>query len=292
MNEPYHKLGPDLYGCTFSKCQRTFQKRQDWEQHENSEHYPLKTWLCDEKILHGKVCRKACYSLPTFEDHLLKEHCTKEETIKEKIDTCRIGGNFQHCFWCGFCTQVIATTKGIEAWILRFDHIEDHFLGRNQNCQSIQEWISIEKFSNQQPDPLAINGHHGGIAKPKRQRSDSDVGEHEKSSKRDLRDSSAIDRPSPSLDRTNAPSRSPGEVTQIDSMGKSKHPDVLRQIKLDPQAASDSSAVDRDLASASPASTSTLRLPSTPPPEHLHKGHRKTGVQASSSSSSSSSSQV
>jgi hypothetical protein len=134
------------YGCTFLTCNKTFGSKNDWKRHENSQHFHLETWRCDEEKPEGGACAKVCYRRQTFQDHLKKEHHMEDnDTIKNKVETCRIGRNCQARFWCGFCIKLIELKKkGLDAWTERFDHIDDHFMGRRDlKKQSILDWIPV-----------------------------------------------------------------------------------------------------------------------------------------------------
>ncbi|KAG4428199.1 hypothetical protein IFR05_016320 [Cadophora sp. M221] len=135
------------YGCTFLTCNKDFGSKNDWKRHENSQHFHLETWRCDEERPEGGACAKACYRRQTFQEHLKKEHSiTEPELVKKKIDACRIGRNCQSRFWCGFCKELVdLKKKGLEAWTERFDHIDNHFMGRAPfPKQSIQDWIPVD----------------------------------------------------------------------------------------------------------------------------------------------------
>ena len=48
-----------------------------------------------------------------------------------QTELCRIGRNAQGRFWCGFYTKLIdLKARGMDVWTERFDHINDHFIGR------------------------------------------------------------------------------------------------------------------------------------------------------------------
>jgi hypothetical protein len=150
------------YGCTFLTCNKTFGSKNDWKRHENSQHFHLETWRCDEEKLEGGACAKVCYRRQTFQDHLKKDHSISDvDAIKIKVEGCRIGRNCQARFWCGFCTKPIdLAKKGIEAWTERFDHIDDHFMGRHGlSKQSIQDWIPIDsdKPRGDAPSPHSLD---------------------------------------------------------------------------------------------------------------------------------------
>jgi hypothetical protein len=135
------------YGCTFFTCSKTFGSKNDWKRHENSQHFHLETWRCDAEKAEGGACAKVCYRRQSFQEHLKKDHDISDlELLKTKADACRIGRNCQARFWCGFCTKLIdLTKKGVEAWTERFDHIDDHFMGRRGlTKQGIQDWIPVD----------------------------------------------------------------------------------------------------------------------------------------------------
>ncbi len=135
------------YGCTFLTCNKTFGSKNDWKRHENSQHYHLETWRCDEERPEGGACAKVCYRRQSFQDHLKRDHqLPDDDNLKTKLEDCRIGRNCQARFWCGFCTELIVLKKkGLEAWAERFDHIDDHFMGRKPfPKQSIQDWVPVD----------------------------------------------------------------------------------------------------------------------------------------------------
>lgn len=135
------------YGCTFLTCNKTFGSKNDWKRHENSQHFQLETWRCDEERPEGGVCAKVFYRKQIFQDHLDKEHqISNDDDKKHKVEVCRIGRNCQARFYCGFCTKLVALKKkGLDAWTERFDHIDDHFMGRhNLPKQGIQDWTPVD----------------------------------------------------------------------------------------------------------------------------------------------------
>ncbi|TVY83104.1 hypothetical protein LSUE1_G002827 [Lachnellula suecica] len=157
------------YGCTFLTCNKTFGSKNDWKRHENSQHFQLETWRCDEERPEGGDCAKVCYRKQTFQEHLSKEHhITDEEGVKNKLEGCRIGRNCQARFWCGFCTKLVELKKkGLDAWTERFDHIDDHFMGRRGlTKQGIQDWIPVDsdkpKGDVQSDVPTGKEGHESG----------------------------------------------------------------------------------------------------------------------------------
>ncbi|CAL3967700.1 unnamed protein product [Diplocarpon coronariae] len=159
------------YGCTFLSCSKSFGSKNDWKRHENSQHFHLETWRCDiPRLDESRACAKVYYRKQTFVEHLKKEHafpatsCASppshsarsapepgandsedEAAIKAKLDACRIGRSCQSPFWCGFCAALVTLKlQGIEAWGERFDHIDDHFMGRGEvRQQGIGEWVPV-----------------------------------------------------------------------------------------------------------------------------------------------------
>ncbi|KAJ4385041.1 hypothetical protein N0V85_008304 [Neurospora sp. IMI 360204] len=69
-----------------------------------------------------------------------------DPAIEKKVTECHIGRNCESRFWCGFCRKTIEFQKDKKlAWSARFDHIEDHFIGRNGvKQQNIKDWEFIE----------------------------------------------------------------------------------------------------------------------------------------------------
>ena len=144
------------YGCTFPACNnKTFGSKNDWKRHENSQHFHHETWRCDEEKSTGAVCAKVCYRRQTFTDHLQKDHLISDnDVVTMKVKTCHIGRNCQERFWCGFCLKLIhLTKKSVDAWTERFDHIDDHFMGRHGlTQQSIQEWVPVDSSDKPNAD--------------------------------------------------------------------------------------------------------------------------------------------
>ncbi|KAI2638942.1 hypothetical protein GGS26DRAFT_580676 [Hypomontagnella submonticulosa] len=133
------------YGCTFPDCNKKFGSKNDWKRHENSQHYMVEHWRCDEKQTDdpSEPCGKVIHRRELFKQHLSGWHHIKDPaSLERKLDACRIGRNLETRFWCGFCKEVIEIKKqGIEAWTERFNHIDDHFHGRNnQEKKEIDDW--------------------------------------------------------------------------------------------------------------------------------------------------------
>ncbi|KAL7622987.1 hypothetical protein AAE478_006666 [Parahypoxylon ruwenzoriense] len=185
------------YGCTYPGCDKKFGSKNDWKRHENSQHLMLEHWRCDEKRSSdpSDICGKAIHRRELFKQHLGTWHNIKDQAMLEmKLETCRIGRNCEARFWCGFCERIIEIKKeGIQAWTERFNHIDDHFHGRNGLVsKGISDWKNefspyrrAESPADDSEDPSvasstpvssAINssiGGHNGIEKQhKRKRND------------------------------------------------------------------------------------------------------------------------
>ncbi|QSZ36502.1 hypothetical protein DSL72_006382 [Monilinia vaccinii-corymbosi] len=135
------------YGCTYLTCNKTFGSKNDWKRHENSQHFQAEIWRCDKEKPEGGTCAKVSHRRETFQDHLRKEHeVISQDAVKTMVEACRIGRNCQARFWCGFCKRLVDLKKtGFDAWAERFDHIDDHFMGRRGiQKQGIQEWFPVD----------------------------------------------------------------------------------------------------------------------------------------------------
>ncbi|KAG9232581.1 hypothetical protein BJ875DRAFT_380381 [Amylocarpus encephaloides] len=135
------------YGCTFPSCGKSFGSKNDWKRHEGSQHFQIETWRCDTPQAGGGNCSKACFREVTFREHLEKDHqISDEDSVKDKLESCHIGRNSQERFWCGFCAKLIELQKrGVEAWTERFDHIDNHFMGRGTfRKQTISDWVPLD----------------------------------------------------------------------------------------------------------------------------------------------------
>lgn len=131
------------YGCTALTCNKTFGSKDDWKRHENSQHLQLETWCCQEPLPDGVACSKNFFRRQSVKDHLVKDHLIQSSALDSNIESCRIGRSAQGRFWCGFCTRLIdLKNRGLDAWTERFDHIDNHFMGRGQQrIQRISDWV-------------------------------------------------------------------------------------------------------------------------------------------------------
>ncbi|KAH8809233.1 hypothetical protein F5884DRAFT_858728 [Xylogone sp. PMI_703] len=148
------------WGCTFRDCSREFGSKNDWKRHETSQHFQHETWRCDEQRPEGGDCAKLSHKRKTFAEHLKTAHdISNEDVVNAKAEKCRIGRNGQTRFWCGFCRKLIDLKKrGHHAWTERFDHIDDHFIGRKEGKQrNIQEWVDINMLK---PRGESLYDHH------------------------------------------------------------------------------------------------------------------------------------
>lgn len=143
------------YGCTFPKCFKRFGSKNDWKRHENSQHYQLEMWRCSEqsKTDPKERCGRTCHRREQFKFHLSKDHGIGDSAVVDlKLDSCRIGRNCESRFWCGFCKEIVEIQEGgLKAWTERFNHIDDHFSGRNSAKMNISEWKNCD------PDPQDID---------------------------------------------------------------------------------------------------------------------------------------
>ncbi|KAI1778318.1 hypothetical protein F4818DRAFT_296663 [Hypoxylon cercidicola] len=142
------------YGCTFPGCTRHFGSKNDWKRHENSQHYMLDYWKCDEKPTDSpsETCGKIVQRRELFKQHLETCHRIKDQaTLDRKLETCRVGRNCDSRFWCGFCREIIEIKKqGENPGNERFNHIDDHYHGRNN-----QEKREISDWKEENPPPRA-----------------------------------------------------------------------------------------------------------------------------------------
>ncbi|KAI8633994.1 hypothetical protein F5Y19DRAFT_260295 [Xylariaceae sp. FL1651] len=145
------------YGCTMPDCDKKFGSKNDWKRHENTQHFMLEMWRCDEQKA-GNVpepCEKVCYRREIFRVHLEKDHHTTDQhTLDAKLEKCRVGRNCEARFWCGFCQEIVEIKqKGLQAWAERFDHIDEHFSGRNRAQKEISEWKNFDQSQPSRESP-------------------------------------------------------------------------------------------------------------------------------------------
>ena len=182
------------YGCTFLTCNKIFGSKNDWKRHENSQHFHLETWRCDKEKPEGGACAKVSYRRQTFQEHLKKEHgMVDQDAVKIKVEACRIGRNCQARFWCGFCKRLVDLKKqGLDAWTERFDHIDDHFMGRRElQKQGIQDWIPVNS-DKPKGDVSSPHSFDGSSPRDEQEQSSPDSGNDSGRSSPDFVSSSGV----------------------------------------------------------------------------------------------------
>jgi hypothetical protein len=140
------------YCCTFPPCPKKFGSKNDWKRHETGQHLDVRVWSCNEPATGASPSKEAsndgmCGATFTqrhlFSNHLQKEHGIHDErSVDDKLDNYSNGmGRFDSWFWCGFCCAKVPTKEGRNTFSERFDHIDDHFFGRNDlPKKAISEW--------------------------------------------------------------------------------------------------------------------------------------------------------
>ncbi|KAK4171512.1 hypothetical protein QBC36DRAFT_199168 [Triangularia setosa] len=179
------------YACTFAKCDKRFGSKNDWKRHENSQHFQLEIWRCTEPVhSHGRPgdyeCGKVCHRRESLKGHLEQDHQFQEPAvIEKKLNDYRHGRNFESRFWCGFCVKTIEPQRsGGPAHSERFDHIDNHFMGKDGfEKADIKEWRSLEMVADQElqlrnRSAAAVAGqqHQDGNVSRKRGREDGEGG--------------------------------------------------------------------------------------------------------------------
>ncbi len=104
-------------------------------------------WRCDNTTPEANECAKVCYRRETFHEHVKEAHQLDDNAVAVQTELCRMSRNGQGRFWCGFCTKLIdLKARGTDAWTERFDHIDDHFMGRRDFArQGIQDWFPMDR---------------------------------------------------------------------------------------------------------------------------------------------------
>ena len=54
------------YGCTYPKCHKRFGAKSDWKRHENSQHFQLEAFHCDQLNSSGQKCGQHCHRSSDF----------------------------------------------------------------------------------------------------------------------------------------------------------------------------------------------------------------------------------
>lgn len=92
------------------------------------------------------------HQVAAFKTHLTEIHKIEDaDAVDAKASVRRIGPNSQAHFWCGFCKEVVnLEQKGVDAWTERFNHIDDHFMGRSGlEKRSILSWVHADGEENE-----------------------------------------------------------------------------------------------------------------------------------------------
>lgn len=125
-----------VFGCTDDDCHSSFGSKHDWKRHEQKQHQQEECWrcpVCDALICHDQV---------NYIRHMSEVHSMHRlEGTPNNAEHRRIARNYQGCFWCGFCNEIVVHgLLGEDAIKLRFDHVADHFTKDEKN---IKDWVEL-----------------------------------------------------------------------------------------------------------------------------------------------------
>lgn len=150
------------YGCTANGCDKKFGSKNDWKRHENGQHNQTDVWQCD------KECAKFSTHREGFESHLRNFHrVTDDAAIQDKVANHRLGSHCSGLFWCGFCRTMIAVVNDAKRVDERFDHIDNHFMGRpGFSKQPIENWQHDEQIPNRLPGKRNTSHKRKSIRQP------------------------------------------------------------------------------------------------------------------------------
>ncbi|EPE04922.1 zinc c2h2 finger domain containing protein [Ophiostoma piceae UAMH 11346] len=145
-----------------------------------SKDLPIMTWKCDETTEDNAACGKVYQTSSLFQRHLIEHHGVKDKNKKmmERMAKNRFIPAKEASYWCGFCrltltdptdtpvaaaaaaaaaaatsasssTASTASAASTAPTILysllmtsRFNHIDNHFAGRNCLQTSIDQWVT------------------------------------------------------------------------------------------------------------------------------------------------------
>ena len=163
------------HGCKAHDKPQTFGSKNDWKRHEESFHFsqdlPAKTWQCDEMTVDQTVCGRVFGRAALLQRHLTEQHGVRDKAKKvlERAAKYRLIPASEASYWCGFCRETltdrvdapsaasaVSTTSSSRAssaptiayarfLTYRFNHIDNHFAGRNCPRTSIDEWVTKEQ---------------------------------------------------------------------------------------------------------------------------------------------------
>jgi hypothetical protein len=130
------------YGCTYPKCHKRFGAKSDWKRHENSQHFQLEAFRCDQTTK-GQICGEHFLREMSFRKHLEAQHkLSDSQQISAEVKRRKIGKNCQQQFWCGFHGDIVELKERRNAaWDERFDHIAYHF---EKEKKRIEAWVCAE----------------------------------------------------------------------------------------------------------------------------------------------------
>ncbi|KAK7219224.1 hypothetical protein V2G26_007227 [Clonostachys chloroleuca] len=129
------------YRCTVYQCEKTFGSKDDWKRHENQQHTPPEIWVCE------KAYRMVFGSRDQFKLHLEDLHHEMSPPSSEaKLEHNKQNIHSASSFWCGFCRCLVPIGSDTsDPQDVRFDHIDDHFMGRrDQPKRNISQWLHME----------------------------------------------------------------------------------------------------------------------------------------------------
>jgi hypothetical protein len=142
------------YSCTTvfaTGCTNSFSTKSEWVCHEATQHFQAPSWHCGWANNYHEGCLTPYIESDAFKLHLRLCHHVADDDMARRFQECQKNAlRNPLCFWCGFCRQTIFTLSTTMTnregrhglWMERFDHIEDHFLGRHgQDARVIIDWL-------------------------------------------------------------------------------------------------------------------------------------------------------
>jgi hypothetical protein len=202
------------YGCTSLNCTKQFGSKADWKRHETKQHENFGYWCCNHSESQGATCSKFFDSRHNLEKHVKVDHSITSEP--EMNDCYR-----EDKFWCGFCKKLLEMEpQGLDLQTTRFNHIDDHFMGRHDfKKQSIAEWTHVGGRNSRS---IAGRTHPAEIDETTR---GSPIDKHSGSSKNTITHDKRQDRKRSADDEGQSPrkSRKTAELSCICCVSDAKH---------------------------------------------------------------------
>lgn len=134
------------YGCTLPSCEKTFGSKNDWKRHESVQHKFRENWRCSVPV-NGDACAQNFKEAALLKEHLQVDHIFGPgDGLQDVVESCHIGECNTLRFWCGFCRVLVASKDdAADASKLRFDHIDDHFMGRPELAEplTMKDWLPV-----------------------------------------------------------------------------------------------------------------------------------------------------